>query len=84
MVVCEAGEVGVGASSRNGGMVGPSFHKLGVAGLKAKFGDETSYGILRESAGFVNYLEGFLEKEKIDADFKRTGRFFRGKETCSL
>ncbi len=75
VVVFEAGELGEGASSRNGGMVGPSFHKLGVAGLKAKFGTEISNNILRESAGFVDYLEGFLQRENIDADFKRTGRF---------
>lgn len=75
VVVFEAGELGEGASSRNGGMVGPSFHKLGVAGLKAQFGTETAHAILRESVGFVDYLEGFLEREGIDADFKRTGRF---------
>ncbi len=75
VVVFEAKELGAGASSRNGGMVGPSFHKLGVAGLRAKFGAQISNNILRESAGFVDYLEGFLQRENIDADFKRTGRF---------
>jgi len=71
----EAGEMGAGASTRNGGMVGPSFHKLGIAGLKSKFGVERADAILRESIGFVDFLENFLEKEGIDADFKRTGRF---------
>ena len=33
VAVFEAGQLGEGASSRNGGMVGPSFHKLGIAGL---------------------------------------------------
>ncbi|VAW20242.1 Oxidoreductase [hydrothermal vent metagenome] len=75
VVVFEAGELGAGASSRNGGMVGPSFHKLGVAGLRAKFGTKISNDILRESAGFVDYLAGFLQRENIEADFKRTGRF---------
>ncbi len=79
VAVFEAGELGEGASSRNGGMVGPSFHKLGVAGLRAKFGAEISNNILRESAGFVDYLEGFLQQENIDADFKRTGRFLGAK-----
>jgi len=80
VVVFEAGDFGAGASSRNGGMVGPSFHKLGVAGLKAKFGEAVSLNILRESAGFVDYLEGFLQTEGIDADFKRTGRFLGAKK----
>jgi len=75
VVVFEAGALGEGASSRNGGMVGPSFHKIGVAGLKAKFGEDTATGILRESLGFVDYIEGFLAREQIDAGFKRTGRF---------
>ena len=29
VLVCESGFVGYGASTRNGGMLGPSFHKLG-------------------------------------------------------
>ena len=40
VAVFEAGQLGEGASSRNGGMVGPSFHKLGIAGLKAQYGEE--------------------------------------------
>ncbi|NQU56670.1 MAG: FAD-binding oxidoreductase, partial [Rhodospirillales bacterium] len=71
----EAGEMGAGASTLNGGMVGPSFHKLGIAGLKAKFGEGRANAILRESIGFVDYLEKFIDAEGIDADFKRTGRF---------
>ena len=75
VVVFEAGQLGKGASSRNGGMVGPSFHKIGVAGLKAKFGEETATGILRESLGFVDYIEDFLARENMDVGFRRTGRF---------
>ncbi len=75
VVVFEAGQLGSGASTRNGGMVGPSFHKLGIAGLKDKFGPERADAILRESIGFVDFLENFLEAEGINADFKRTGRF---------
>jgi glycine/D-amino acid oxidase-like deaminating enzyme len=75
VVVFEAGVLGAGASTLNGGMVGPSFHKLGVAGLKDKFGATRANAILRESIGFVDYLETFLTTENIDADFVRTGRF---------
>lgn len=73
--VFEAGVPGAGASTLNGGMVGPSFHKLGLAGLKNKFGQTRADAIIKESIGFVDFLEQFLEKENIDADFKRTGRF---------
>jgi len=75
VAVFEAGQLGEGASSRNGGMVGPSFHKLGIAGLKAQYGVDKTNEILKESVGFVDFLEDFLKTEKIDADFKRTGRF---------
>ena len=40
VAVFEAGQIGEGASSRNGGMVGPSFHKLGIAGLNSQYGEE--------------------------------------------
>lgn len=75
VAVFEAGQIGCGASTLNGGMVGPSFHKLGVAGLKHKFGTDRANAILKESLGFVDYLEGFLAEEKIEADFARVGRF---------
>jgi len=75
VVVIEAGVPGEGASSRNGGMVGPSFHKLGIAGLRSKFGIEKTNEILKESVGFVEFLRAFLQTENIDADFAQTGRF---------
>ena len=75
VAIFEAGILGCGASTLNGGMVGPSFHKLGVAGLKEKFGAERANAILGESIGFVDYLDNFLSTEGIDAEFKRTGRF---------
>jgi len=75
VAVFEAGQLGEGASSRNGGMVGPSFHKLGIAGLKAQYGEIKTNEILAESIGFVDFLESFLDRENINADFKRVGRF---------
>ena len=75
VVVIEAGVPGEGASSRNGGMVGPSFHKLGIAGLRSKFGAEKTNEILKESIGFVEFLRRFLQTEDIDANFVQTGRF---------
>ncbi|MFT4729226.1 MAG: glycine/D-amino acid oxidase-like deaminating enzyme [Granulosicoccus sp.] len=75
VAVFEAGQLGSGASTMNGGMVGTSFHKLGVVGLKAKFGTDRANAILKESLGFVDFLESFLADEKIDANFSRVGRF---------
>ena len=75
VVVFEAGILGCGASTLNGGMVGPSFHKLGISGLRAKYGEGRANDILRESLGFVDYIEDFIKTENIDADFVRNGRF---------
>ena len=75
VLVCESEFVGYGASTRNGGMLGPSFHKLGVEGLKAHYGESRTYDILRESIGFVDFVRELIELEGIDCDFRRTGRF---------
>lgn len=75
VLVCDAGFIGCGASTRNGGMLGPSFHKLGVAGLKAHYGAERTFGILRESVAFVSFIKALIEEEQIDCDFRRAGRF---------
>lgn len=75
VLVCEADYIGYGASTRNGGMLGPSFHKLGVAGLKACYGAERTHAILRESIGFIDSVATLIEEENIDCDFYRSGRF---------
>jgi glycine/D-amino acid oxidase-like deaminating enzyme len=75
VLVCESGFLGYGASTRNGGMLGPSFHKLGVQGLKAHYGEERTYGILNESIGFVDFIRDLLAEESIDCDFHQAGRF---------
>lgn len=84
VAIFEAGEFGTGASSRNGGMVGPSFHKLGVNGMKQQFGETVANGILAESISFIDRLEAFLKTENIDADFKRTGRLLGARRPADL
>ena len=64
VLVCEANEVGFGASTRNGGMLGPSFHKLGVKGLTAHYGEERTNGILRESVGFVDFIRDLIAEDR--------------------
>ncbi len=75
VLVCEAEYIGYGASTRNGGMLGPSFHKLGVAGLKARYGEARCHAILRESIGFVDFVGALIKEEHIDCNFHRSGRF---------
>ncbi len=75
VLVCEADFIGYGASTRNGGMLGPSFHKIGAAGLKARHGSERAHAILRESIGFIDFVAELIEEENIACAFSRSGRF---------
>ena len=75
VVLIDANQAGSGASSRNGGLLGPSFHKLGLEGLIKQFGNDTANEILQESIAGYNWLLNFIEKENIDCQLKRCGRF---------
>ena len=75
VLVCEAEHIGYGASTRNGGMLGPSFHKLGIEGLKAHYGTERTHALLRESIGFVDFVKTLIDEDGIDCEFRRSGRF---------
>jgi len=75
VLVLDADEPGIGASSRNGGMIGGG-HRLSVTALTRRFGAETAAALLREahleSTAFARHL---METEDIDCDFAETGRF---------
>jgi glycine/D-amino acid oxidase-like deaminating enzyme len=75
VVVFEAGEPGYGASSRNGGMVGPAFHHGGATEVIERYGRERGIGVLQEGLNAVAYLKGLIERERIDARFQPVGRF---------
>jgi len=72
-LVLDAGEMGAGCSSRNGGQVAysikPSFHTL-----KAKFGADSAFGICREGLDAVAYLRSLATE--IDCDWREDGCFF--------
>jgi glycine/D-amino acid oxidase-like deaminating enzyme len=73
-LVLDAGELGAGCSSRNGGQVAysikPSFHSL-----KAKFGANVAFGICREGLDAVAYLRA-LAKQHADCGWREDGCFF--------
>jgi glycine/D-amino acid oxidase-like deaminating enzyme len=75
VLLCEAEHIGYGASTRNGGALGPSFHKLGIKGLEAHYGIERTHALLRESIGFVDFIRDLVTEENIDCEFRRSGRF---------
>ncbi len=76
----EAASLGYGASSRNGGMIGPGLHKLGITGLRKAYGEDRAKEILREGLHALDHLEDFVTSEQIDCDLHLTGRF-RGART---
>ncbi len=75
VVVMDADWPGFGCSSRNGGLVGPSFHKLGLKGLAAAHGEAKAHEILVESMETLDHLKRFIEEEAIECHFRPSGRF---------
>ncbi|MDG1857666.1 MAG: FAD-dependent oxidoreductase, partial [Emcibacteraceae bacterium] len=71
----DALKIGHGASGKNGGMVGPSLHKLGLNGLTDQYGKEKALQILQEGMNAISYFQEFICEEEIDCDLKMTGRF---------
>lgn len=75
VLLLEENGIGFGASSRNGGMVGPSFHGLGMVGLTRKYGDEKTRHIMRAGMDALDYCQDLFASEKINCDFQLAGRF---------
>ena len=73
-LVVDAGDVGAGCSSRNGGQVAYSI-KPSFNSLKAKFGAERAFGICRDGLGAVAYLRS-LAKQQVACGWREDGCFF--------
>ena len=74
VLVIDAGVPGLGASTRNGGMIG-SGHKLGYEELQARVGHNDAMAILREGLNALEYTYGLIDAEGFDCDLTRCGRF---------
>src|ERR1700720_4633076 len=72
-LVLDAGEMGAGCSSRNGGQVAYSI-KPSFDTLKAKFGAEVAFGICREGLDAVTYLRSLALA--ADCDWREAGGFY--------
>jgi glycine/D-amino acid oxidase-like deaminating enzyme len=75
VLVLDKSHPGYGCSGRNGGLIGPSFHKLGLSGLKAKLGDAKATAIMRESMDILTWLIQFIAREGIECGLVQKGRF---------
>ncbi len=74
VLVLEERSIGYGASSRNGGMVGPSFHELGMVALTRRYGREKTRSIMRTGVDALAYSRELFETSDIDCDLQLTGR----------
>ncbi len=74
VLLLEAGAVGEGASTRNGGMVG-SGHRLPYDTLTARYGQGKAAAILKEGLLSLEFTTELIEREQIACHFTRSGRF---------
>jgi len=73
-LVIDADNAGFGCSTRNGGQISTSI-KPGFAVLARRYGPERALAIIKEGQNSLAWVGEFVATEKIDCDFRVTGRF---------
>ena len=73
-LVLDAQDPGFGCSTRNGGQISTSI-KPSLAKLAAKYGHEKARAIRQEGENALQWIETLINREKIDCDFSRVGRY---------
>jgi glycine/D-amino acid oxidase-like deaminating enzyme len=79
VLALDAEAPGFGGSSRSGGMVGHG-HRLAYSGLVAAHGKPKAQALIQEGIASLAFVTDLIEREGIDARFRRVGRF-RGAAT---
>lgn len=74
VLVLDAKAPGFGASTRNGGMIGWG-HRQSLSSLSKRYGEDAAKAILAEGPASLSFTLGLIEREGIDCEFQRTGRF---------
>jgi gamma-glutamylputrescine oxidase len=74
VAVLEAGALGEGASSRNGGMVGGAV-KLDWSHLAERYGAARAAALMEGARASFEHLEDLIARERFDVDYRRDGRF---------
>ena len=72
--VLDAGALGAGASTRNGGMVGGAV-KLDWQELTRRFGAAQASALVDGARSSFEHLESLIARERLDAAYERCGRF---------
>lgn len=73
--VLEAGPLGIGASSRSGGMVS-SGQKMVLTDVLKEFSEADKAHALEDSSETFEFLKTLVARENLDADLQLCGRFF--------
>jgi len=73
-LVLDAEQAGWGCSTRNGGQISTSV-KLTVEQLARRYGAERAHAIHHEGRTALEWIEDLVDREAIDCDFRRKGRF---------
>ncbi len=75
VLVVDVGPPGIGASSRNGGMIGGG-HRVLVEALVDKFGKNLATRLLTElHIDSTSFCLALMEEERIECDFVKSGRY---------
>src|SRR5580693_7074847 len=72
VVVFDAGQPGIGASSRNGGMLG-DWLKPSFATLARRYGEPRARALIAEAREALDFLGHFIADEGIVCDFSHCG-----------
>lgn len=75
VVALDAEEIGFGASTRNGGQVGPGNQVFTIAQLTDRFGRDKARRIYGEGRDMLAYFKDLIHAENIDCDLDVCGRF---------
>lgn len=73
VAVLDAGRIGEGASTRNGGMVSGGL-KLPEA-MRRQLGPERFGRLIDDAVDSFRHLEAFIAREPLDTEYERCGRF---------
>src|SRR5262249_12828745 len=73
VVVLDAGELGIGASTRSGGMI-TGGQKFGVSGAIKSHPAERQQRTLEDAKASLDHIEKRIARQSLDADYVRCGR----------
>lgn len=75
VIALDSQEIGFGASTRNGGQIGPGNQKFTVQQLVDMFGKQKALRIYQEGNQMLSFFKDLIKVENIDCDLTQCGRF---------